>query len=45
MNIDLDVLDIDKEDTEDTAKTTDEEQQVAKALNSGLYPDLTSMME
>eukprot|EP00090_Calanus_glacialis_P002599 TRINITY_DN11944_c0_g1_i1.p1 TRINITY_DN11944_c0_g1~~TRINITY_DN11944_c0_g1_i1.p1 ORF type:complete len:526 (-),score=166.79 TRINITY_DN11944_c0_g1_i1:92-1669(-) len=45
MNIDLAVLDIDKEDTEDTAKTTEEEQQVAKALNSGLYPDLTSMME
>jgi len=48
MNIDLEVLDIDKEDTddnEDTPKTPEEEQQVANALNSGLYPDLSSMME
>lgn len=45
MNIDLEVLDIDQEDTKDMPNTPEEEQKVAKSLHSGLYPDLSSMME
>jgi len=46
-SIDLDVLDIDEESIEDSTKVIVEEEPVVQTLNtgSGLYPDLSSLME